>query len=244
MSSPAIGYGATLTRAGNPIAKVTNIVPPKLSADSVETSSNDSADGYREFIQGFRDGGEVSLEFRFDYGDTNGQIGLMTDFNAGTVQAFVITAKDSAWTFTFNAFVTAFEMDMPMDDVVGGSATLKLSGKPTLGVSASTGMSAFVLRNAADDGDADAVNYMPTIAIGTFYYAVTFTTQTSVRLRPTATSHTIKIYIDGVYSETIASGVSGSAIAISADASKTIRIEVFEANKTPKNYHITIARIS
>lgn len=245
MSNAKIGYGTTLTRAGNAIAQITSITPPNLSADAIDVTAMDSSDGYREFIQGLRDGGEVGVEGKFYPGDTNGQVGLITDFNAGTLQEFVITfptAMGATW--TFNAIVTGFEGDIPMDDGIGFSATLKVSGKPALGVTASTGASAFVLRNAADDGEADAANYIPNWAIGTFYYAVTYTTQTSVRPRVTAASHTIKIYVDGVYSETLSSGVSGSAIAISADASKQIRAEVYEAGKTPKNYYIQVSRIS
>lgn len=245
MSNAKIGYGTTLTRAGNAIAQITNIAPPNLSADSIDVSAMDSANGYREFIQGMRDGGEVGVEMKFYPGDTNGQAGLIDDFNNGTLQAFVITfptAMGATW--TFNAIVTGFEGDIPFDDAIGASATLKISGKPALGVTASTGISAFVLRNAADDGDADAVNYLPNFAIGTYYYGVTYTTQTSVRPKITAASHTIKIYVDGTYVETVSSGVAASAITIAADSAKHLRVEVYESGKTPKNYYFTLSRIS
>jgi predicted secreted protein len=245
MSNAKLGYSTTISRNGNLIGQLTSITAPSLSADSVDVSTLDSADGYREFIQGMRDGGEVAIEGKFYPGDTNGQAGLYDDFNNGTLQTFVITFPTSMGaSWSFSGIVTAIESEIPFDDAIGFSATIKVSGKPLLGVTASTGVSAFVLRNAADDGDATAVNYLPNFAIGTYYYGVTYTTESAVRVKVTAASHTIKIYIDGVYVESVSSGVSSSQISISADSSKQVRVEVYETAKTPKNYYFVLARIS
>src|SRR3990172_5549661 len=102
-------FGTTLTRAGSAIAEITNIGSPKLSAGEIDVTSMDSADGFKESIQGLRDGGEVPIEGNFIASDTNGQIGLVTDFNAGTVQSFVITYPDGT-TWTFSAYVKSFEL--------------------------------------------------------------------------------------------------------------------------------------
>lgn len=131
------------------------------------------------------------------------------------------------------------------NDPTGWKAELTGSGENALdAISASTGMSAMTIRNAADDAEATAANYMPTFAIGEFGYVVTFTTESSIRIRCTAASHTIKLYVDGTYLENLTSAVSSSAIALSADASKKLTVIVNEDGKSAKTYEIMVARIS
>lgn len=240
-----IGYGTTLSRGGNVIAEITSITPPNLSADSIDVTTMDSANGYKEFIQGLRDGGECSLEGKFYPGDTNGQIGLLTDFNAGTLQTFVITFPTSMGaTWTFTGIVTGFEGDIPMDDAVGFAATIKISGKPVLGITASTGASAATFVQTDGSTALTAAAMTPTFATGTFVYGFTYTTQTAFKPKITASGHTVKIYVDDVYIETISSGVAGSDIAMASVGAKKVQAVVQESGKTAKTYTFMVSRLS
>lgn len=229
-----LGYGATLTRGGNAIAEIISLSAPSLSADSVDVTTMDSANGYREFIQGMRDAGEISVEGIFYPGDTNGQMGLISDFNTGLLQTFVLSfpsAMGASWTFT--GIVTGFEGDIPMDDKVGFTSTIKISGKPTLAVTASTGLTSpfFVISNSAvitPAASGSVYDYVATVLTGV----------TSVTVTPTATAGIIT-----VNGNVVNTGVASSAIVLGSAGSVTpITIQVAETNKTAKTYSIKLVR--
>lgn len=239
---PTIGYGITLTKGGTAIAKIKNIEPPELSRDEADVTVYGSADGYKEAIPGLKDGGEVELELIFDSGDA-GQLALATDFESGATSTYVITfpaAYGVTWTFT--AWVKSYKHGLPLEEGIGANVSLRVTGKPVLGTSASTGISAFILRNSADGADATNDAYTPAIAAGSYFYTVTFDTDTSVRPKCTAASHTLKLYINDVYSETLTTAVSGTAIAFSAGETKKLTIIAYEAGKTPKVYQFMVTR--
>ena len=93
---------------------------------------------HREFLQGIRDGGEVSIEGNHVPSD-DGQAAMYTHFNGdgdgGGLEAMIITFPDaSKW--TFNAIVTNYQAgDAPYDGKLGFSATLKISGVPNFSTS-------------------------------------------------------------------------------------------------------------
>lgn len=228
-------FGTVLSRDGNDVAELTNISGPSISLETIDATSHGSDDTYREFIAGLRDGGDITIEGNFIPSDTDGQVGLLTDLNAGTVQSFVITfpAAASSTTWTFSAIVTAFETTAPFEGKLGFTATLKISGKPTLGVTASTGLttpffsiseSAVIVPSAANA----VYNYVATVLTGV----------TSVTVTPTATAGTIT-----VQGNTVATGEASSAITLGAAGSITeITIVVTETNKSPKTYTIWLTR--
>jgi len=130
MSDAKSGFGTKLQYATGPVVvgELTNIGGPGMSADTIDVTSHSSADGYREFIQGIKDGGEISMEGNFIKADV-GQVALLASFNSGVAAEFNIVFLDSSdWTFT--AIVTGVECSAPYDDKIGFSATMKISGKP------------------------------------------------------------------------------------------------------------------
>ncbi len=140
-SSGISGFGTLLNWNSNDLAELTGISGPNESADAIEVTSHDSDDGYREFVAGLRNGGDISIEGNFISGDSDGQIAMHTDFQAGTSRSFKI--KLPGWVSSSHEYpeidgtgiVTAFSLNAPMDDKVSFSATIKVSGKPTLTVS-------------------------------------------------------------------------------------------------------------
>lgn len=237
------GFGTTIAKGVTTIGTLTNITPPEVAADTIETTVLDSTSGFRTFIQGMKDGGEVSIQGYFDTADA-GQLAVSSALTAGTVDSYTITFPSAIGaTWTFDAVVTMFKTgEANIDDPLGFEATLKITGVPNLGTTASTGASALTFVQTDGTTALTAAALTPTYAIGTYFYAFTFTTQTSFKPKVTAASHTIKLYVDGVYSEALTSGTAGSAISISAGATKQIDVIVYEAGKTPKTYSIAVAR--
>jgi len=90
----------------------------------------DSSGGYREFIAGFRDGGEVSLTMNFT---KTGFDDMNTDFESDSSVNYQIVLPDTGnTTFDFAAYVTSLGMSVPTDDKVTASVTLKITGQVTM----------------------------------------------------------------------------------------------------------------
>ena len=115
------------------VGELTSIAGLELSADTIETTTLDSTDGYRTFIGGLRDGGEVSVSGFFKPSDTNGQKAMLTNLNSGAAGSFSVvfpTALSASW--TFDGIVTSFATGAEMEDAVTFESTIKVTGKPTL----------------------------------------------------------------------------------------------------------------
>jgi len=104
----------------------------EISPDSEELDATclDSAGGYREFLQGFKDSGELTLSGYLDP-DKPGQKQMMTLYGTGALGYFWVTFPDQA-TVAFNAYVKSFTLGAAdVDGVVGFGATLRISGAVT-----------------------------------------------------------------------------------------------------------------
>lgn len=232
-------FGTTFTWNSQTVGKLTAINGIEVSVDSVEVTTHQSANNYKEFVAGLIDAGEVSLEGNFDYSDTTGQQALLTDANSRTTRTGVITFPSATGTtWTFSGFVTAVKIgDAPVDGVIPFSATIKVTGKPTFAVATSTGLTNpyFVLSESAVITPAAAGNVYD-------YIATVLNGVTSITVTPTATAGTIVVTANGA-SQTVATGAESSAITLGAAGTNTvITITVTEANKAPKTYTIRVAR--
>jgi predicted secreted protein len=127
MASAAIsGVGTVFKRNAVALAEVNTITGPSRTRDTIDVTSLDSLSGYREFIGGFRDGGEVSLDMNYSRA---GFDLLNTDFEASTSQTFVIVMPDTGNTeFSFEGWVTNISKTIPTDDKITMSVTIKIDG--------------------------------------------------------------------------------------------------------------------
>ena len=124
-----MGKSAATTKIGG----LTSIGGVEVSADTVDVTTLDSEGGYREFIMGFKDAGDVSLEGFLDDADT-GQAAAYAALESGETQKCEIAfTNGSKW--TFNGIVTGFSTSASLEDAVSFSATVKVSGKPTFAIS-------------------------------------------------------------------------------------------------------------
>ncbi|TGE31329.1 phage tail tube protein [Desulfosporosinus sp. Sb-LF] len=127
--------GTTLKQGSVLIGSLTKIKPPEKSADSHDVTTLDVTDGYKRFIPGMKDGGEVTVSGFFDPDDA-GQLAMETAVDAGTTDSYVITFPATfGATFTFSAFITKFTVgEVNLDDPLSFELTLKVSGKPVLAI--------------------------------------------------------------------------------------------------------------
>lgn len=234
-------FGTTLTYNGAVIAKLTQIGGVKITRESFDSTTHQSTDGFREYLPGLADAGEVPISGLMDYTDTAGQLAMAADAVAdpAVLRTCVITAPTATGlTWTFSAFLSEFQLlDGPMDGLIPFSASLKISGKPTLGTATSAGLTTpfFTVNNSGV--------IAPVAAQATTEYVVTFLTGvTSVVITPTATAGVITITANGV-TQTVATGVAASAIALGAAGSITnATITVTETGKAPKVYTLHLTR--
>lgn len=124
-----IGTGTPVTVAG-----LTSIGGLELSADTIDVTTLDSDGGYREFIAGFKDAGEVSLEGYLKLDE--GQQALYDLFESGAVEDFTIQFPDNLGKWEFKGVVTGFSTSADLEDPLSFSATIQVSGKPTLTIGA------------------------------------------------------------------------------------------------------------
>jgi predicted secreted protein len=139
MSDAVRAYGTLLqmeiAMVMTTIAELTDISGPTLEADELDVTSHSSVDGYREFIQGLKDAGEVSIEGNFLPANNthDASTGLLSIYDSGEVTGFQIVFPDTdSTTWEFDAIVTGFEPTAPVEEVLTFTASLKVTGKPTL----------------------------------------------------------------------------------------------------------------
>lgn len=141
-SSGISGFGTILTWDGEDIAELTSISGPSETRGTIDLTSHESGTGaYKEFCAGLGDGGEISFEGNFISTDSDGQIAMHTDFQAGDTKVWII--KHPAWVdssheypqITGSGIVTAFVINPGLDDKISFSGTIKVTGKPALTVS-------------------------------------------------------------------------------------------------------------
>lgn len=240
MTNAIAATGATLTWNGQAVAEITKISGPSISVDMLDVTVHGSTDSFREFIAGLRDGGEVTIEGKFHSGDTDGQIAFITDMTAGTSRTAVITGPTAAaFTWTFTGLGSAFSIDEPHDAELTFTATIKVSGKPVLAVTASGNLTGLT---GIEENAGAALTFLPAFAAAKKSYNVTVNTaSTYIKLTPTLAGATITITTDADdSSQDVASGAQSGTIAITDAAVTTVTLDVKEPGKVANRYTLYI----
>jgi predicted secreted protein len=126
-------FGTNIFATGYELAELTTISGPNATADTIEATSHNSDDWFREFIAGVKDGGEITLEGNaiFDPATSKHEERL-TDLTLGTQRLFYVIFPSAIAEWTFYGNVTAFTTEAPYDDKLPISFTVKVTGKPVL----------------------------------------------------------------------------------------------------------------
>lgn len=124
--------GATFKLGTTTVAEVTSISGPNFTADSLDVTTHGATNRYREFIQGLRDGGEISIEGNYT---TASSALIVTQLNTTSTVTAVVTlpTTPSATAFTATVIATSFSTEAPVDGVIPFTATFKVTGQPSLG---------------------------------------------------------------------------------------------------------------
>lgn len=235
MSSAVHSHGTTFTWDSALIAELDTINGIEITMSSVDVTNHDSANSFTESIPGMLTAGDVTLTGNFIASDTTGQQAMLDDMLARSVKTGIITFPSSTGTtWTFSGYPTALKIgDAPVDGKIPFTATIHPTGKPTLAVATSAGLTTpfFAISESAvisPDPANDTYTYVATVLTGV----------SSVTVTPTATAGTIT-----VNGNTVATGVASSAIALGAAGSvTTITIVVTETNKAPVTYTVYLSR--
>ena len=120
------GFGTTLSGAvAGAIGEITAISLPGYARTAIDITTMASAAGWREFVGGLMDAGEITLTVWYENANCAVVEGLIND----DAEALTITLPDTH-TFTCDGFVTALGGDSPLDDGVVQNITIKLTGAP------------------------------------------------------------------------------------------------------------------
>ena len=114
------------------IAEVASIGGPNETSDEIEVTHLRSTGGYREFLQSFKDGGELPLVMNFIPGDgtQDSLTGLRAEFQTGAKKNYQITFPDTT-TCTFEAFVKSIGTPIAVGEKLSLNCTLRVVGATT-----------------------------------------------------------------------------------------------------------------
>ena len=236
MSSAILAKGTTYSWNGQVIAEITGYGFPSPKTDMIDVTHTSSTSNWREFLAGLTDGGEVTLKCNSIMGDTNGQVACWTDYLAGTARTVLITGS-SLFTMSFTGIITAMPMSGTLTSQLSWDITIKVTGVPTLSISASNNATVLTLTTAT---------LYPTFAAATYVYTgtTTGTTFTVTATFAAGTAVATAVTSAGVTtSATLTTTVASSPLTLGSINTVTVlTIVITETGKVPKTYTVNIAK--
>jgi predicted secreted protein len=124
-----LSHLAAYNSVGSPdvIGSLTSIGGISLDSDELDVTALDSTGGYREFIQGFKDSGEITLVGFHNAADAS-QVACRTLYGSGAKEYWWISFPDTT-TVAFTAYVKGYTAGpAEVDGAVGFGLTLRVSG--------------------------------------------------------------------------------------------------------------------
>ena len=121
---------ATPTPTFTELAGISNITGPGITREILDVTAHDSPDGYREFLGGVKDPGEISVDVNYDPEEHDIWIDDLDDVDP---RDYELEFPDGT-IWEFKALLTNFEIGAPFDDKLTGSASFKVTGKPASSV--------------------------------------------------------------------------------------------------------------
>lgn len=111
------------------IAEVFDVTPPNQQTEEIEVTHYGSTGGYREFIAGLKDGGEIDMQLNWIPGNATDV--FLRDLHAsGDRRIHKIGFPNSA-EMKFEGWVKGFERGTPLDDRMTATVTIRVTGDST-----------------------------------------------------------------------------------------------------------------
>jgi len=113
------------------VGKLTSVGEITPTSEPIDVTTLDSEGGFREYMQGFRDSGEVALSGFYEKGSA-GQSALRTAYESGFPGAAEVQFADGTLV-RFSALVKSYTLGAAeVNGAVGFGAVLKLTGGVTV----------------------------------------------------------------------------------------------------------------
>ncbi|MCX4572289.1 outer capsid protein Hoc [Streptomyces sp. NBC_01571] len=120
---------ATPTASFTTIGNVTSVSGPEIERETYDVTAHDSTSGWREFIGGLKDGGEVSLDVNYDPRKHDVYV---ADFEDIAPRDYKLTFPGTIGEWALKLILTGFSQEAPVDDKLAASLKFKVSGKPVI----------------------------------------------------------------------------------------------------------------
>lgn len=136
MTVAKIGYGATFSLHNGttlvPLGEITAISLPNSQTAEVEATHFGSPNRRREFIAGLIDDGEGTFEMNLEPGSVTDLL-IKTAQTAGDARAYkiVIPKPTGTWEVTGSCIVRGYERNVPIDDRMTATMTVRFTGAVT-----------------------------------------------------------------------------------------------------------------
>lgn len=121
------GFGLTLTGGSvGAIGQIVSLDGPSIEVDDVEITSIASTNGWKEFIAGLKDAGEISGTLVYKEAEAETVIDAM----GGAAEVWTLLFSDGS-NFACSGYLKAQGTASPIEDRIEQTFSIKLSGEPT-----------------------------------------------------------------------------------------------------------------
>lgn len=131
-----VGDGGSPSETFDDLGELRSLKPGNMTRDLRDVTNHGSTGGWREFLNGLKDGGVVTGQVNYvpTDGTQNASTGLIADLVSGVRRNFRIVFPDvGATTWSFAGIVTKFEPDeVTVESELTASFEIKITGQPTL----------------------------------------------------------------------------------------------------------------
>ena len=122
-----VGFGTAITFQSGFFAEIISVAWGGISRESVETTNMATTNATKTFMPSdIYDPGELTVEMAMD----TDALDAPPPITAAAETVTVTFPDTSSW--ACSGFMTGFDVDIPMEDRITGTATLKLSGDFTV----------------------------------------------------------------------------------------------------------------
>lgn len=105
---------------------------PDIVQDYLDGSNHDSPGAFKEYVAGFKDGGELPLEIVWNPAITL-HVTIYNDLLSQSIITWrVIMNNATSTTWQFTGYVAKFNVPLPHDGIVTASMAIKVTAAPTL----------------------------------------------------------------------------------------------------------------